>query len=247
MSEVVQKHYEQLLSRHYSWMIGETIEHKAAEQLALLKALGLGPHLSGTAIDLGSGPGYQSFALAALGAVHVLAVDTSQGLLDELAKHAGDLPVEGRLADIRNLRSLCEPGSIECLVCMGDTLTHLPNKSDVIHLIADSFSALERGGTLVLTYRDLSQPPEGIDRFIPVRAENDRIMMCVLDFHPETVTVTDIVHRRDDGDWRMEKSSYEKLRLPAAWVEKQLTNAGFRVVRNEPAGRMQAVVARKPD
>jgi hypothetical protein len=129
---------------------------------------------------------------------------------------------------------------------MGDTLTHLADRTEVQRLFADALSALKVGGTLVLTYRDLSQPVEGLDRFLPVRADDDRIMTCVLDFHPETVTVTDIVYCRDNGEWRMEKSSYEKLRLDPTWIEDQLRDARFRIDRSERVGGLQAIVARKP-
>jgi len=61
------------------------------------------------------------------------------------------------------------------------------------------------------------------------------------------LTVTDIIHHRENGEWRMEKSSYEKLRLAPVWVANQLKDAGFLIDRDEPAGRMQAIVARKPD
>jgi SAM-dependent methyltransferase len=246
MSGTVEQHYEGLLSQHYSWMFGLPVELKATEQLTLFKALGVGPGLSGLAIDLGCGPGYQSFALADLGAAPVLAIDTSRTLLNELDSHAGGRPVKTMRADIRDLSSLCKPSSVETLVCMGDTLTHLADRTEVQRLFADALSALKVGGTLVLTYRDLSQPVEGLDRFLPVRADDDRIMTCVLDFHPETVTVTDIVYCRDNGEWRMEKSSYEKLRLDPTWIEDQLRDARFRIDRSERVGGLQAIVARKP-
>jgi SAM-dependent methyltransferase len=246
MSGAVEQHYARLLARNYSWMSGQSVEEKAAEQLVLLRGLGVGPRLAGLAVDLGSGPGYQSFALADLGARRVLAVDTSRALLDELRACAGERPVEPVLGDIRSLPDLVDPGSVETLVCMGDTLPHLPDRAGVRRLFADAFVALQPGGQLVLTFRDLSRELEGLDRILPIRADDERIMICILYFGPKRVTVTDVVHRRENGDWTLDKGSYEKLRLSRASVAEQLSSTGFDVVTNEPAGRMQAIVARKP-
>jgi SAM-dependent methyltransferase len=245
MSEAVQQHYERLLARHYSWMFGASLEGKAGEQLALLKELGLGPRLTGLAIDLGCGSGFQTIALAELGAASVLAVDTSRALLDELLAHAAERSVKAIHGDLRKLKDLCEPGTAETIICMGDTLTHLGGEDDVGQLFVDAHAALQAGGALVLTYRDLSQPLDGLDRILPIRADDDCIMTCILDFHDKTVTVTDVIHRRENGGWIMEKSSYEKLRLAPRWIAEQLTHAGLRIDRNEPVGRLQAVVARK--
>ena len=65
----VRRHYKELLARHYTWMVGD-IEATVANQRELLQSLGVtGPDGSASdiAVDLGAGPGYQSFALADLG------------------------------------------------------------------------------------------------------------------------------------------------------------------------------------
>ncbi|MCU1299598.1 MAG: hypothetical protein JWO91_3876 [Acidobacteriaceae bacterium] len=46
------------------------------------------------AVDLGSGPGFQTIALAHLGFSPVLAIGTSSELLDELRCHVGSLPIQ---------------------------------------------------------------------------------------------------------------------------------------------------------
>jgi len=246
MDDPVTRHYERLLAKSYSWMFGQSLAEKVAEQRALLGELGIGPALTGPAVDLGCGPGYQAFALAELGARPVLAVDTSPALLDELQANLAGRPVQARLADIRSLAALAAAGSVETVTCMGDTLPHLASREEVRALFADAHGALQPGGALALTWRDLSQPLEGLDRILPIRADDGRIMTCLLDFAAESVTVTDIIHQREDGGWRMDKSSYRKLRLPAEWVAAELQALGFRIAYNAPAGRLHALVARKP-
>ena len=245
MSNEVAGHYEKLLANHYTWMFGVPFEAKVEEQLAMLAAFGFGEEPRGFAVDLGCGPGFQAFALARLGFRRVLAVDTSEALLAELAAHRGDLPVEPALADLRDLPSLIGPGEADAVVCMGDTLTHLPSWADVSRLLADARAALAPGGRLALTFRDLSAELTGTDRIIPVQADADRIMTCLLDYEPETVVVTDIFHTREGGGWRMAKSSYRKLRLAPGQVADELERIGYVVERSEPVGRMHALVARR--
>ena len=94
----VSEHYERLLARHYTWMFGKSFDEKVAEQRAILadalKSVGIND-CKGSAADLGSGPGYQSVALAQLGYSPVIAIDTSATLLEELRAHAGTMPIQG--------------------------------------------------------------------------------------------------------------------------------------------------------
>lgn len=87
-----------------------------------------------------------------------------------------------------------------------------------------------------VTYRDLTTPLEGLDRFLPVRNDPERIMLCVLDYPTaDTVTVNDLVWTTtpDDG-WTLHKSSYPKLRLSPDWMRDQFAAAGLAIEQHEP-------------
>ena len=243
----VARHYETLLAANYTWMFGVPFAAKVAEQRELLRRI-LGDELArpGRAIDLGSGPGYQAIALADLGFGPVVAVDTSQALLNELEEHRNNRAIETARADLRDVKRVFEGRSARIIVCMGDTLTHLPDFGSVRALFADAFDLLEAGGLFLLTYRDLSVPLEGLDRFIPIRSDADRIMTCFLEYEPGFVRVHDLIYTRNGDGWSLQKSSYKKLRLPSAGVADQLTEVGFRVVMNEPMGRLQGILAKRP-
>jgi SAM-dependent methyltransferase len=245
MIDTVTRHYETLLAEHYTWMFGVPFSAIVQEQREALAGLGVRPGEHGIAIDLGSGPGFQSIALAELGFDRVIAVDTSQSLLNELNGHKGDLPIETVLADLRDFDRLATPGSADAIVCMGDTLTHLETKADVSNLLEKARDNLPLGGLLVLTFRDLSTELTGLDRFLPIRADADRTMVCMLEYEPETVVVNDLVHVREAKGWTLRKSSYRKLRLCPAALAGELTNLGLTVKRNEPLGRMLAIVAER--
>lgn len=242
-------HYDQMLARHYSWMLGGDIPTVAAEQARLLENLGITPALGTTAIDLGCGPGNQALALAALGFTRVLAVDTSDRLLDELVALAGDDPaIEPVNADLRTvLPHIAEPGGAAVIVCMGDTLTHLPDKRDVTVLLGQAEQALADGGALVITYRDLTRLPSGTDRFIPVRQSPDRLLTCFLEcIDDDTVLVHDLLHIRSGGTWKQQVGSYPKLRLAHDWLADRCRAAGLDIRHDDVGpGGMRVLHARK--
>jgi predicted TPR repeat methyltransferase len=234
------EHYERLLAQHYTWMFGVPFEAKVAEQAALLREAGVTE--PGVAVDLGCGSGFQAVALADLGARRVHAVDTSAALLRELAGHAGGRPITTHEADLMAFdRIVGEPA--DTIICMGDTLTHLNSKGDVAALFGKVAAALPAGGRLVLSWRDLSAPPEGLERFIPVRATDERVMTCFLEDRGETVLVHDLVHVRGDDGWRLQKSAYPKLKLCPAWVRAALAAAGLEPVHDQTVRGMAVLAA----
>ena len=245
----VATHYEQLLAEHYVWMFGVSYEQKVAEQKALLDQVVRtlpAARRSGSAVDLGSGPGFQSIALAELGYSPVIAVDSSRELLGELQGRKQSFAIETREADITRLDWAPLPENASVIVCMGDTLTHLPSKDSVETLFTDVFQKLAAGGVFVLTYRDLTGELAGTDRFLPVQADDTRIMTCFLEYKSgDAVTVHDLVYVRCEGGWKLNKSSYEKLRLGVGWVTSALRKAGFTVTQEGPAARLLMTVAQK--
>jgi SAM-dependent methyltransferase len=246
MPATAQEHYENLLADHYEWMFGLPFEAKVAEQKAILdEFLGNG-RAGGLAVDLGCGSGFQSFALSDRG-YRVLAIDTSEKLLRDLSARVGSRNIVTKHADLRELDSLVGPASVEIAVCMGDTLTHLSSRSEISKLFQSLARALKPGGTFLATYRDLASAELlGLDRFIPIRSDERRVMTCFLEYETaETVIVHDLLHLRDnDGNWALHKSSYKKLRLPAEWVIAELSASGLSL-SGRSEGRLITIAAKR--
>jgi len=241
-------HYQNLLARHYTWMLGGDLEAAAARERQVLEDLGV---RTGTVVvDLGCGPGPQTPAPADMGFRTVIGVDTSQQLPDELAEHAHSRPAirAVHMDLVQALPAVVQREPADLVVCMRDTVLHLPNHDAVVELVHRVTSALTAGGTFVLTYRDLTQPRQGLERFIPVRSDAERVMLCALDYQePDTVTVNDLVYTHGPEGWELHKSSYPKLRLSPDWLRDQLGAAGLAIVHHDPgAGGMWSTVACLP-
>lgn len=78
-----------------------------------------------------------------------------------------------------------------------------------------------------MTFRDLTDELTDMDRFLPVKNDENIIYTCFLEYEPETVKVHDIIYKKSNGEWKLFKSFYRKLRLSKEWVNEQLTECGF--------------------
>jgi 2-polyprenyl-3-methyl-5-hydroxy-6-metoxy-1,4-benzoquinol methylase len=235
-------HYETLLAPVYRWMLGD-FESALARSRAELESLGVARALPGArALDLGAGLGLQAIPLFDLG-YRVTAVDWSTELLAELAAtRAGVRVVQADMLDA----GAWGHGPYDVVVCMGDSLVHLPSPQAVEGLLNDACRALSPDGLVAVTFRDyVSTELEAAARFILVRADDRRILTCCLDYEPDRVRVTDVLHERRGAAWTMRASAYPKLRLSREWVAARLAAGGASVVRASTEGGRITVVARR--
>jgi 2-polyprenyl-3-methyl-5-hydroxy-6-metoxy-1,4-benzoquinol methylase len=235
-------HYNAHLGPIYSWMVGD-VEAALARSAAELESLNL-PDTGGNAVDLGAGFGLHALPLAQRG-YSVTAIDSCPQLLEELRMRSGPLPIATVTADILDFpQHLPRPPDV--ILCMGDTLTHLPNVGSVEKLVAASAASLVKGGTFVTTFRDyVSTQLEGNRRFIPVRSDAKRILTCFLEYAEDIVAVHDLLQAWEDGRWHQHVSSYPKLRLAPEWVASQLRSHGLAVRRSATPNGMVCLVATK--
>ena len=235
------QHYDQLLGDHYAWSVagaGDPFD-RAAAWLARHHLDGFGRYL-----DLGAGFGAHAVPLARAGKA-VTAVDFHAGLLAELraaapsvATHQADLVAYIEAAD----------ATWDAVLCLGDTLPHLPDAAAVQRLLAGAARVLTPGGVLALAYRDCSGPPRtGIDRFIPVRHDERRAMVCCVEVvDADHVSVTDIVTTAEPGGLRTQIGAYLKLRLAPAGVAGWAAAAGLTLGREATEQGMLLQVLRRP-
>lgn len=195
------------------------------KNINFFKKYKINPTRSGIAFDLGAGCGFQSIPLAKAGFT-VTAIDLDRKLLNELNNHSDNLPIEIIEDDLFNFDKYVNKNP-ELIVCMTDTLIHLDSQDKVISLFDKVASSLEAGGKLIISYRDLSFELSELDRFIPVKSDNNIVFTCFLEYEPKTVKIHDIVYKKEGNSWCLKKSYYRKLRLSKEWVDERLSATGF--------------------
>jgi len=237
----VKEHYDNHLGNFYSWMTGN-FQTKSNEFKTFLVANSIQPISNKIAIDLGAGHGLQSIPLAEIG-FQVFAVDFNRQLLVELEENAKDLNITIVNDDIKRVKYFTSQP--ELIVCCGDTLSHLANKSEAIDFIENSVRTLGNSGRLILSFRDYSTELTGIDRFIPVKCDSDKILTCVLDYEDEHVQVTDLLHERTDDTWKQKVSSYKKVRLLTSEIVAKLEESGMTIIVNQIINGLTTIVAKK--
>ena len=239
----VRKHYDNFLAEHYSWMFGD-FHAKVQENKDFFKLNSIEPRSGRKALDLGCGSGFQSIALAKLG-YRVLAVDMCETLLNELRHRSAGGDIVAVQGDILDYSLYADEGPFEVVVCMGDTLTHLQKTREVSALFTNIYPLLEQGGKLALSFRDLTAELTGIDRIIPVRSEDDKIMATFLEYEETQVNVHDMVFVKGDSGWVLRKSTYRKLRIGMHQVQDFLQNLNLKIVSGEEQEGFSVIIAEK--
>jgi 2-polyprenyl-3-methyl-5-hydroxy-6-metoxy-1,4-benzoquinol methylase len=222
---MIKSHYDEHLGNYFTWIYGDHESIKENENF--FKDHKIEPKSTKVAIDLGSGVGYQSIPLANLG-FKVTSVDFSKKQLVNLRENSKNLNIEILEEDILHFDTYADKNP-ELIVCMGDTLTHLKNKKVVHDLVKNCFNELAAGGKLIISFRDLTFELDGIDRFIPIKSNHDKIFTCFLEYEHDRVHIYDIIHEKENGEWDQKISSYTKIKISDEEIKNIVESAGFKI------------------
>ncbi|MFH5885332.1 class I SAM-dependent methyltransferase [Halalkalibaculum sp. DA3122] len=244
MAEIsAKKHYENLLAEHYSWMFGD-FNKQVKKNQNWFKEHDVYPKTNQKAIDLGCGSGFQSFALSSIG-FNVTGIDFNEYLLDELKSHDENETIEVIQSDILKPENYSHMAPFELAVCMGDTLTHLSSEESVNNFFHIAYNLLESNGKLIIGFRDYSVELTGVDRFVPVQNDQNKIMTVFLEYESDYLLVHDLVYERNGDSWEFEKSVYKKVRLSVDRVKYLLEKTNFIIDNLQSNQGMVQIIAAK--
>jgi SAM-dependent methyltransferase len=261
------QHYDQLLGAHYTWSVAgdaDPFTHGAA----YLARHGLADFAR--YLDLGAGFGAHAVPLARAGKhvtavdFHAGLLAELRAAAPSITTHEADLvafldtagpgrdiadPTSGAAGPSRDAADPAQAASgstpaagpsWDAILCLGDTITHLPDRLAVQRLLTGAARVLATNGVLALGYRDYSGPPRsGLDRFIPVRADAHRSLLCCVEaIDADHVAVTDILTTAGPAGLHTQLGTYPKLRVApidvAAWaaaahlrLDRETTEAGM--------------------
>lgn len=238
----VKDHYDNHLAQHYSWIYGGA-DLNIEKNKSFFNEHKLTPNSSGVALDLGAGSGFQSIPLQQLG-YRVIAVDFSKEILRKLESRDLSHSIEIVQTDMLDFSSYAGKNP-ELIVCMGDTLTHLPDLNSVKKLITNSYSELDSGGRLALSFRDLTYELKDNERFIPIQSEPEKIFTCFIENQGDHIDVYDIVQEKMNGEWKQKISFYPKIKISEDQIKKILLSSGFVVDFFEKKRGLITAIARK--
>lgn len=113
-------------------------------------------------LDAACGTAQHARMLASMG-IDVEAADISQGMLDRAAQTPTPAPPAGKLRLVRRgfTDSIPSPGSFDLVMCVGNSLPLAGQRPLVAAAIANLFSAVRPGGTLLIQILNLWRLPDG--------------------------------------------------------------------------------------
>lgn len=238
----VKEHYDNHLGNFYSWYSGDFDINKDAFRTFCIEN-DIHPFDSKIAIDLGAGNGIQTIALAELG-FQVTAIDFNDQLISELKSRIGNLPVKVYNDDILFVRKYSIPQP-QLIICCGDTLTHLGSVAEIRELIKDIYDVLLPNGKIVLTFRDYSKELTDTKRFIPVKSDSQKILTCFIEYFPDKIRVTDLLHEYENNRWVQKVGSYYKTRLSMDEALSSMEDSGFKIVLSDVTKGIITLIAQR--
>ena len=239
----VKEHYDNHLGNFYSWMCGTYFEEKQREFKQFFINNNIVPLSTKIAIDLGAGHGIQSSSLAKLG-FQVQAIDFNEQLLCELKNNTQNLSVSSINEDIRLIK-MHKDLKPELILCFGDTIAHLDSKEEIEQFITNIYETLIPEGKFIFSFRDYGTELIDDSRFIPVKSDSDKILICFLEYFPAKIKITDIFYKKVDENWTQTISSYFKVRVTKDYIIRCLKNIGFKITFIDTINRMITIIANK--
>ncbi len=139
-----------------------------------------------SALDAGAGSGFHSILLARCG-VSVTAIDISGEMLRKLRQHAQsqNLAIDTIESDFLKIRL---PGlSFDAVLCLGNSLVHLPSPVHLKKTISKFAKLLKPGGVLILQILNYDKILKQKERVQSIKKSGDTLYIRYYEFHEKQI------------------------------------------------------------
>ena len=215
-------------------------DDRLGHELPLIKRLLMeaGIPTGGSILDVACGTGQHTLALAQAG-YQAAGSDLSTGMVEQANAHAAqmglDVPFEA--AGFEDLASVYSRGPLypfDALLCLGNSLPHVPDGGALGWALSNFASCLRPGGLLLLQNRNFDAVMAGRQRFMEPQfhREGDREWLFVrfYDFLPDGMIDFHVLtlHRpNSEAAWQQQPGSARLMPLYQEAMEAALVEAGF--------------------
>ncbi|MCB2203397.1 class I SAM-dependent methyltransferase [bacterium] len=131
-------------------------------------------------IDMGCGTGVHAIALAQMG-LRATGVDISAGMLERAQRHAGQHSASVRFVHGDFLAPLTDPPA-DLLLCLGNSLPHLPSRAALAAVFAHWRSLLVPGGHVLVQLLNYRRVLTRKERIVNIRRDGERTIVRFYDF-----------------------------------------------------------------
>lgn len=207
--------------------------------------VGLAREAAEPIVELGVGTGRVAISIARETGKRVIGIDASPGMLAVARERAGDLPVELRECDMRDLE-LDEP--VELVICPFRSLMHLPTWADRRRVFERVAAALRPGGRFA--WNAFACSPAIVLRLHDRRIEHPDGLWEVSHFAPADSRVDLTLGRGEEAlgtesAWWLGRSEWEGL-IDVAGLEVEALHGGFHREPFEDDSLEFVWIARRP-
>ncbi len=196
---------------------------------------GLGTGGPARVLDAACGTGMHAVELARRG-YPAAGADLSTGMVERARQNAAAAGVEVRFraAPFGQLaRAFAGELPFDALLCLGNSLPHVPGVEALGEALADFHACLRPGGGLLIQNRNFDAVLAGRERWMEPQAHQEAggewVFLRFYDFEPDgMITFNIITLRREPGQgWRQRVTGTRLLPLPQAQLVRALEAAGF--------------------
>lgn len=172
-------------------------------------------------IDMGCGTGVHAIALAQLG-LAVTAIDISEGMLEKARRHAADAAVPLRFLHGDFLTPVGDTPA-DLLLCLGNSLPHLPSLAALTDVLKHWRSLLADGGHVVIQLLNYTRIVREEKRIVNIRRDGGQMIVRFYDFLDHQLRFNILSICEDNGAFAHELRST----LLTPFTEQNLVDAAF--------------------